>query len=188
MWKAIGESSALILGLAISLHTLYAIVSTDLTHRRQRYALTQSMQLQAEYFATLARSLAKRSEQVIALRSPISQGEGYADPAKEADSLPPEAEADTQWLVDRAEHIVNYPVPIDVEKLGNFLNRRQVDAAIALVRAIDTYKQVLETRMIDLKHYPRKKGVLVRFTGVAILNINSITRRVEELSKALKPN
>ena len=185
MWERAATLAALFLGLAISAHTIYAIIESRLVHERQKYALVRNLQLEVEYLTTLAGSLSNRAEQVIDAYAPRVAGEGFPPPATEQDTLPPEAAKEVGWLVKRAQHLIAFDVPIDVDRLGNFLNRTEIEAIIGLAQAIRTYKQVLETRTIDLEIFPRRKGVLHRFAGVAKLNIGMISDTLGQAQKTL---
>ena len=48
------------------------------------------------------------------------------------------------------------------------------------------YVEILMTRALDLKAFPRKRGVLRRFAGVVLLNIDSLKREFAILAVLLK--
>ena len=167
MWRTLAENSALILGLAISLYTVYSFIEGWLTRRRQRYALIRNLQEEYSWFTTLASSMNNRAKQVMERHVKIAEGEAWPSPSAEEDDLPDNIVQDVKWLIDRAEHIISYKLPVDVEKLGAILTKRQVEALMQVINAHRVYKEVLATRTIDLEMFPRRKGVLVRFQAVA---------------------
>ena len=79
----------------------------------------------------------------------------------------------------RANHLISYPMPLDVEKLGALLNRRQTDTFFRLLAARRVYIQVLTTRALDLDALPRRPGVFVRFISVAQLNVSELNENLK---------
>jgi hypothetical protein len=185
MLETLGSHSALILGLVISAYTVYSFAETRVIQRRQRYALLRNVRLQSEYFLTLAHSLSSRSDQVVQLYAKSVAGESFPSPAAEANSLSEEAEPAVRWLVSRAEQILAYQINVDIEKMGSFLDKSQIEALLAFMTARRTYTEVLATRLLDLKAFPRKKGVLVRFAGVTALNIRDVNQELDAFGKSL---
>ena len=185
MWKVVAENSALLLGFAISFYTVYSFVETRMAHQRQRYALLRSLRLEAEYFITLARSLSQRAEQVVDLYAKQDKGEAFPSPAAEADSLPDASQAAILWLVARAEHLLSYEFPGEVEELWSMLNKKQIEALLKFMAAYRIYTQVLATRTFDLKMFPRKPGVLRRFAGVVLLNLDDLDKQLDAFGRSL---
>lgn len=187
MWQQLAQNSALILGLTISVYTIYSFVETRLTRRRQRYALLQSLEEEYNWFCTLASAMSKRAKQVLDQQHVkiVQDGTYLSSPTEEEDNLPEDVEQDVKWLVDRAEHVIAYPFPVDVEKLGGILSKRQIDALMELIKAHHTYTRVLATRTIDLKKFPRKKGFLLRFAAVAVVNLEKVREHLHLFRESL---
>ena len=186
MWEDLGEGSELVLGIAIALHTLYQFATHYFEQQRQRQALIRTLHAELSYFLSLAGSLAGRASQAVeALRAHLD-AQGFPDPAKEADSMPESALPLAAWLVDRAERLAAYRFSVDVEQIGSMLNRRQIDALMNFLDAHRRYVEILMTRALDLKAFPRKRGVLRRFAGVVLLNIDSLKREFAILAVLLK--
>jgi len=185
MWDTLAKNSSLILGLAISAYTVYLIIETRVTRRRQRYALLRNLQMQSEYFVALANSLSKRAQQVVDLYVVKGAGESFPQPGAEKDSLPDEAEKETLWIVSRAEHLLTYQISIDLEKIGSILNKRQMESLLDFMHSHLFYTQVIATRTVDLKAFPKRKGVLWRLAGVAAINIEEVNRQLNVLRASL---
>lgn len=185
MWTTAAENSALFLGLALSAYTIYTAVEHRLTLRRQRYAWMRRLRIDAEYFVNLAKSLSHRAEQVKETFAPNPPPEGFPSPAAEKDSLPEESLGSVQWLVARAEHLLAYPLPIDLQQAGSMLTRPQVETLLKFITSYRAYTQVLATRTFDLKMFPRKMGALYRFAGVAYLNIAAVSSDLDAFGASL---
>ncbi len=186
MWETILKNTALFLGLAISAHTIWSVVESRLTRRRQRHALLRVLQLKYEWFVSMAASLNGRANKVVAKHAPAQAGETWANPADEEGSLAGEAEEDVKWLVERADHLLRYELPLDLEKLGGMLTEKQIEALLRFIQAHQQYTEVLRTRMIDLKMFPRKKGVLHRFTLLtAGPNLDDMTEMLTAFHKVI---
>lgn len=186
MFETILKNVALLLGLAISAHTIWSVVELRVTRRRQRHALLRALALKYEWFAVMAGSLNGRANKVVAKHAPADAGETWPNPADEKDTLSDEAVEDVKWLVERAEHLLDYELPLDLEKLGGMLTKGQVDALLEFVRSQQQYLEVLRTRTIDLRMFPRKKGVLHRFTLLtAGPNLKNMGDRLNAFQRAL---
>lgn len=119
----LARNGGLVLGLAISLYTIYSFVEAQVLRRRQQHAMLKNVYEEFSYFLVLASSLAKRADQVRKQYQPYLGGP-YAAPAADKDELPEDAEPLGRWLVRRADYLTSYPITIDVEKLGAKLNQR----------------------------------------------------------------
>ncbi|GEM_PF-1811176 len=184
MWKELADNSGVVLGLAISLYTLYAVVEGRILRGRERYALLRNVHEEFNYFLALSSALANRAGQARTLFAAHLTG-SYPPPAADHDSLPVEAAALGQWLVSRANHLIQYSLPLDVEKLGSALNRPQAEALFDLLASRRRYVQVLATRTLDLQAFPRRPGVLARFVGVAHINVDDFKQKLNAFAKSL---
>ncbi len=182
MWIELAKSGGLVLGLAISIYTMYSFVETRILRKRQQYALLKNVYAEFSYFLVLASALANRAKQAEKLYEKYLVG-SYPAPAADEDKLPEDAESIAGWLVKRANHIISYPMPIDIEKLGAILNRSQTEALFHLMSTRRKYIQVLATRTMDLDAFPRRPGVLARF--VAVANVPDPNEKLKAFAKAL---
>jgi hypothetical protein len=183
-WIELAKNGGLVLGLAISIYTVYSFVEVRVLRRRQRYALLKNVYEEFSYFLSLASSLANRANQAEKLYVQHLTG-SYPPPAADQDALPEDAERVSRWLVKRANHLTSYPLPMEIDKLGAVLNRRQADALFALIAARRVYVQVLAARGMDLDTFPRKPGVFARFVGVADLNVSDLNDKLKTFAKTL---
>jgi hypothetical protein len=181
----LAKNGGLVLGLAISLYTVYSYVEMRIRRRRAQYALLKNMYDEFSYFIGLASALAKRAGQAHDLYVQYRSSTSYPSPAADEDLLPDDAEVVCRWLVRRAYHLTGYPLPVDMEKLGILLNRRQADALFALLTARRGYVQVLATRAMDLEAFPRRPGVFFRFVGVTALNNQDLNDKLQAFAKTL---
>lgn len=108
MWIELAKNGGLVLGLAISIYTVYSFIETRVLRRRQQYALLKNVYEEFSYFVVLASSLANRADQVKKVCEHYLDG-SYLDPAAERDELPEDAETPGQWLVKRANHLISLP-------------------------------------------------------------------------------
>lgn len=184
MWSELIKNGGLVLGLAISIYTIYSFVETRVLRRRQQYALLKNVHEEFSYFLVLASALANRANQAEKLYEQYLDG-SFPDPAADRDELPEDAETIGRWLVKRASHLISYPITIDIEKLGAILNRRQTDTLFELMAVRRVYIQVLTTRAMDLETFPRRPGILARFVGVAHLNVSALNEKLKAFAKAL---
>ena len=161
-----------------------SFVETRILRRRQQYALFKNVYEEFSYFVGLASALAGRANQAKKVYEQYF-GDSYPDPAADTDKLPEDAETLARWLVKRADHVISYPLPLDIEKLGGILSRRQTDALFQLIAARRVYIRVLATRAMDLDAFPRRPGVLARFVGVAYLNVSGLNEKLNAFAKAL---
>jgi hypothetical protein len=174
MWETLAENGGAVLGLAISIYTVYSFAETRIERRRKQYAFLRNLHDQLTYFVNLSRSLSQRAKQAMDLYREHYKNRDFPSPAAECDELPEAAEAVSRWLVQRAEHLNSYPVSVDLNTLGEMLTRSQIDALLELENQRRIYLQVLSTRTMDLRSFPRKRGVLARFADVTHLNIAPI--------------
>lgn len=184
MWIELAKSGGLVLGLAISIYTMYSFIETRILRKRQQYALLKNVYEEFSYFLVLASALANRARQAAKVYEKYLDG-SYPAPAADEDKLPEDAESIARWLVQRANHLISYPMPIDIEKLGAILDRRQTDALFHLMSTRRRYIQVLATRAMDLDAFPRRPGVLARFVAVANLNVPDSNEKLKAFAKAL---
>lgn len=184
VWLDLAKNGGLVLGLTISIYTVYSLVETRILRRHQQYALLKNVYAEFSYFIGLASSLAKRATQAEKLYAQSLNG-NYPAPAADQDTLPEDAERVSHWLVLRANHLTDYALPIEIEKLGATLNRQQMDALFALIAARRVYVQVLTTRAMDLEAFPRRPGVFARFVGVADLNVVDLNEKLNAFAKTL---
>lgn len=179
------NSGAVVLGIAISLYTLYSFVDVRITRNRQRYALLQQVNAELDHFIGLALGLSGRAQQAIDLYAQYFKSGAFPDPAREADGLPNEAEATSRWLATRAKQIVGHEMPLDINQIAAILNRQQADALFALLKERRTYLRALSTRASDLEAFPLRAGVFKRFAVVAIVNVDPMRTGLSEFARSL---
>jgi len=180
----LGNNGGLVLGLAISIYTIYSFVETRILRRRQQYALLKNVYEEFSYFLALASGLSGRANQAKKVYEQYFD-DSYPDPSADTDKLPEGAETLARWLVERANHVISYPLPLDIERLSAILSRRQTDALFNLIAARRVYIRVLATRAMDLDAFPRRPGVFARFVGVAYLNVSDVNEKLMAFAKAL---
>lgn len=181
-WLAHG---GVVLGIAISLYTIYSYVDARITHQRQQYALLRQIDSEFEYFIGMADSLANRAQQVERHYADQLARNSFPDPVRDGDSLPADAEITAKWLTARARLLSENHIPLDIEKVGAILNREQADALFDLLQARRVYLEVLSSRATDLEAFPRRPGVLKRFVGVAVLNVASMREKKQAFAASL---
>jgi hypothetical protein len=185
MWEEITKHSGIVLGLAISLYTIYTHVEKRVLRRRRQYALLRNLHQEIAYFSDLATNLARRADQAMTRYKPKYVGRPLPYEPTEADALPPDAQVSTLWLVRRAKHLIDYKLRLDIEKLGEMLHRGQLEALFDLLTARRVYIQVLATRAMDLEAFPRSSDALIRFAAVAHLNIESVKGKLNAFAGSL---
>lgn len=185
MWEEIAKHSGIILGLAISIYTVYTQIEKRVLRRRRQYALLRELHHEVAYFSELATNLGRRAEQVVTRYQPKYVGRALPYEPTEADALPAEAQVATLWLVRRAKYMIEYRLRLDIEKLGEMLHRGQLEALFDLLAARRAYIQVLATRAMDLEAFPRSSDALIRFAAVAQLNIGAVRSRLDAFAASL---
>jgi hypothetical protein len=185
VWERLAESGTLVLGLAISLYTVYTAGEARILRRRRQYAFLKHLDQNLKYFGGLASHLGRRARQVKELYDDPERQPGFPNPVAEESSLPDSVEPVSRWLVQRVRHMMDYEASLDVESVAGMLNRRQMDALLAVVAARRTYLTVLYTRTMDLEAFPRKLGVLMRFIAVTHLNAEELNEKLRTFSASL---
>lgn len=184
MWDLIATNSGVVLGLAISAYTIYSYVEARAIRKRRQYAFLHYLYQELSYFTGLAAHVGRRADQVREVYKEHLRG-SFPNPAAEKDELPPEVDAHSKWLVQRATHLIEYDIPLDIEKLGAMLNKSQIGELLEVMTARRVYLQVLATRAMDLEAFPRKPGVLARFVAVAQLNVPEMNKKLSEFASTL---
>jgi len=186
VWRLATEFSGVILGGGLFVNTIYMFSENRVRNSRRRHALLRLLHDEFSYFSGLAEHLGRRARQARQELFPDYSVGAYPNPAEEQDTLPREAAKLSQWLVGRAEHLANYKFSADIESASSMLSKNQNDALLDFLKAHRIYTEVLMTRTLDLKSFPLKEGVFVRFVGAAQLNTDEVREALQVFKGSLK--
>jgi hypothetical protein len=104
------EYAALVLGLAISLYTVYSAIDNLLIRRRQKMAVVRTLRTKLKYLFTLADSFA-------ALVNKTREKHIKGD-VRDRDPMPEGAQDDVELLLLRGAHLLDFDVEWESESLG----------------------------------------------------------------------
>lgn len=180
MWKSILDNAALILGIAISAHTVYAIVRSHVVYLRERRALLADITLQLDMFFSLTAFLAGKAQR---FEERYSTG---GPPVFE--NLSDEALLDLEGVRARAEHVLSHPPKWDLIRVGAILNKKQFDLFVPFMEKFNLYWNRLELRLHEFKASPKRDGAFGRFLASAsLIDDDNVRDAFREFEKAIGP-
>ncbi len=172
MWTLLLENAALILGIVISVYTVYSAIDGHLLRRRQRLVLVRSLRIKLRYLMLLASSfsaLAKKTK------------DKHVPESKSLDAkLPEAASEDVQMVLLRSEHLLNFDIDWDAEKVAAALSSEQIESLLHFIEEYQTYKEVLTVRTRQLEKLPNFAGPLLRLSAVAAINLDDMKSAFNE--------
>jgi len=178
MWTLLLENAALILGLVISVYTVYSAIDGFLLRRRQRQAIVRSLRIKLRYLMLLASSfsaLAKKYK------------DKYVQDSKSLDAkLSEKAAEDVQMVLLRAEHLLNFEIEWDAEKIAAALSSEQIESFLHFVDEYQTYKEVLTVRTRQLEKLPNYAGPLLRLSAVAAINLEDMKSAFDQFEASFE--
>ncbi len=166
MWAILLENAALILGLVISIYTIYSAADSYFLRRRQRLAIIRSLRIKLRYLFILAGSFAAlvsnaKDKHVVEFQS-------------QQELLPDEAADDVERVLLRASHLLSFDIDWDAEKIASALSKDQIENFLAFIEKYQTYKEVLTVRTSQLEKFPTMAGPLLRLSAVASVNLEDM--------------
>jgi hypothetical protein len=175
--KELLDVAALVLGLAISLHTIYGIGDGYVTRLRERRALLAEVRLRFDMLLRLIPILQGRAK---------TFDERYLTrPEQGPDSLSDQARADLAVVEARARQVLSLDPELDLPAWGKNLTRRQLGALVAFLKDYRFYRDRLELRLQEYKAAPSRPGNLARFLGVAALEDRDLLGRFTAFERSI---
>lgn len=171
------KMAALILGLGISAHTVFAIARNYIRDRREARALAEQLRLEFEILVELIsilRGKANRFNEKYRLTTGGPNDYQLSDQAK----------LDLEILKTRATRIVEAEPEIDLPKVCASLKRRQMNVLVEFLGAFQLYRQRLATRLEEFKSAPAQPGVLGRFIACCALD-ESLSEKLSRVREKL---
>ena len=101
------------------------------------------------------------------------------------EKLPEKSIDDIEILMMRANHVLQYTIDWQLEKIGPILKRNQLDALIRLTKSYQTYREVLTVRLKRLERKQDNAADLSRLSAVAGLNMASLKKSYLDLAEEL---
>lgn len=74
----------------------------------------------------------------------------------------------------RADHLINFEIEWDAEKIASALSAEQIESFLHLIDEYQTYKEVLTVRTRQLEKLPNITGPFARLSAVAALNLEDM--------------
>lgn len=165
------ENSALVLGLAISLYTIYAATDSFLVRRRQKLAVIRTLQSKIKYLLTLANSFADLAKNT---KDKYIKGD-----VRDKDPMPDEAKEDVEFLLLRGMHLLDFQVEWESESLATALTEAQLELFMKFVEAHQVYWEVLTVRINHLEKFPHLAKPLALLVLPATLNLQDMNKAYE---------
>jgi hypothetical protein len=171
---ALASNAALVLGLAISLYTIFSAAESWLTRQRGRRALLEGFR------AELARLL-----QLTAIVA--AKADGIGERMRNEGLSAADVRTDLAALRARVEHLTSRGHRWDPATLGPLLNRRQLAAYLRLVDGLDLYRTRLTLRTAEYEAAPDRDGTLTRFLASAgLVDDVEMRNRLADFERALR--
>lgn len=178
MWANLLENSALLLGFAISLYTIYSAVDGILIRRRQRLATVRGLRTKLKYLFTLAESFA----QLVG----TTHKKHIKGDVRDKDPLPEEARDDVDFLLLRASHLLEFNIEWESESIGSALTEAQLEAFLGFVEKYQLYREVLTVRINHIKNFPHLAKPLAILLMPATLNLEAMKKTYNKFEDQFK--
>ncbi len=169
------EFAALILGLAISLHTVFSVGHSFVERRRELRALIAELRFHFNMMLRLVPILAGK-----ATRFQKKYSEVIAQM-----KLPDEAWAELEVLKTRAKQIIALAPDLEPSKWGAKLNRRQLRFFMAFLDDYQLYQDRLALRFEEFNAAPGRPGALARFLACAALDDVNLPGRFRDFEQSM---
>ena len=158
------QFAALILGLGISINTVYLIVRGHIARGRERRALIAELNLEFKTHLRLIRILSGKADRFKEENPTIGENayDIVSENAKEA----------LKTVTVRADQVLNAKPEWDLAKLAGHLTKKQFNLFVGFLDAYILYRERLDLRLDEFKDHPGKQGVKARFLSSAALSKN----------------
>lgn len=166
------ENAALLLGLAISLYTVYSAVDSYLIRRRRRMVTRLGLLTRLKYLFTLAGVFSKMAD-----KTTRKYTEGRV---RDKDKLPEDAHDDVELLLLHGSHLIDFDVNWDLEKLGDALTTEQLGAFLEFMKIHLAFREVLTVRVRHVENFPDLAKPLAFLNTATAMNLEKMHQKYDE--------
>jgi hypothetical protein len=162
-WKDTLDSAAIILGLGISINTIYEIVKSQTVKRRQFRMLIEELRLAFGIHLELIRIISGKAESFLNedMPKPLQQNLPlFSKGSKDALAI----------IISRTVQILSSSPEVDLSNWAGLLKKSQLAKLMDFLEAYQLYRVRLELRLEEHKAASDRADMLGRFLSSAILH------------------
>lgn len=161
-WKDVLDSAALVLGLGISLNTIYEIVKSQVVKSRQFSMLIEELRLAFGIHLELIKIVSNKANKFIDEDMPKPMQPNLPVLSKKAK----DALAD---IISRTQNILDSSPEVNLSNWAGLLKKKQLAKLMDFLEAYRLYRVRLELRLEGYKSTPDRADVLGRFLASAAM-------------------
>lgn len=173
------DNSALLLGIVISIYTIFTIISKEIKASRARRAMVEDFQVKFDDYIVLITILSKRSKAFLK--------EYLYSNAPKKDINDNAREDELQGILTRAKNIKGEKKEVDFEKWGEHLNKQQLMKLSSFAKALSLYKTRMVLRLEEYLDAPQRYMVLNRFLECSDWD-EDVKNKLEAFLQSVLPN
>lgn len=176
-WKDVLDSAALVLGLGISINTIYEIVKSQVVKSRQFRMLIEELNLAFGIHLELIKIVSSKANKFIDEDMPKPMQQNLPALSKKAK----DALAD---IISRTENILDSSPEVNLSNWAGLLKKNQLAKLMDFLEAYRLYQVRLELRLEGYKSTPDRADVLGRFLASAAMQ-EGLDEKFETFKKSL---
>jgi hypothetical protein len=176
-WKDVLDSAALVLGLGISINTIYEIVKSQVVKSRQFRMLIEELNLAFGIHLELIKIVSSKANKFIDEDMPKPMQQNLPALSKKAK----DALAD---IISRTENILDSSPEVNLSNWAGLLKKNQLAKLMDFLEAYRLYQVRLELRLEGYKSTPDRADVLGRFLASAAMQ-EGLGEKFETFKKSL---
>lgn len=175
--KEVLQYAALILGLAISFHTVYMIAYSHLLRVRERRALAEELRLKFDNVLTLAGILAGKAHR---FRDKYkTEGPGNLNISSD------KAREDLAIIEAQTQQVLALNPGVELSKWSRMMNKSQLARLVTFLSGYQLYHHRLEKRFDEFHASPEMWGTLARFLSCTTVTDPDLSGLFIELLQSL---
>ncbi len=176
-WKDVLDSAALVLGLGISINTIYEIVKSQVVKSRQFRMLIEELNLAFGIHLELIKIVSSKANKFIDEDMPKPMQQNLPVLSKSAK----DALAD---IISRTQNILDSSPEVNLSNWAGLLKKNQLAKLMDFLEAYRLYQVRLELRLEGYKSTPDRADVLGRFLASAAMQ-EGLSEKLELFKKSL---
>ncbi len=176
-WKDILDNAALVLGLGISINTVYEIVRSQVVKSRQFRMLIEELKLAFGIHLELIKIVSSKANEFIDEDMPKPMQQNLPVLSKKTK----DALAD---IINRTQNILDASPEVNLSNWAGLLRKNQLAKLMDFLEAYRLYRVRLELRLEGYKSTPDRADVLGRFLASAAMQ-EGLDEKFEIFKKSL---
>ena len=176
-WKDILDNAALVLGLGISINTVYEIVRSQVVKSRQFRMLIEELKLAFGIHLELIKIVSSKANEFIDEDMPKPMQQNLPVLSKKTK----DALAD---IINRTQNILDASPEVNLSNWAGLLRKNQLAKLMDFLEAYRLYRIRLELRLEGYKSTPDRADVLGRFLASAAMQ-EGLDEKFEIFKKSL---